>query len=136
SNVSNVPSVPPPSARPASARPASSRARENPQVAETILEQLGGQRFIAMTGAKNFLGDSNALGFKLPAGIARDGINHVRITLDPSDTYTVVFTKLGRAPGYAVTVIAEVENVHDDSLRAVFTRYTGLDTSMGSGAPR
>lgn len=28
-------------------------------VAETILQQLGGQRFTAMTGSKNYLADGN-----------------------------------------------------------------------------
>ena len=30
-------------------------------VAETILQQLGGQRFTAMTGSKNYLADGNSL---------------------------------------------------------------------------
>ena len=35
-------------------------------VANTILEQLGSNKFIAMTGAKNFLSDGNTLRMTLP----------------------------------------------------------------------
>jgi predicted RNA methylase len=103
------------------------------QVARTILEQLGGQRFIAMTGAKNLVGEAHALTFKLPANFAKDGINHVRISLEPSDTYTVRFARLGRAPAHKLTEVAVVEDVYADDLQDVFTRYTGLDTSLAAG---
>ena len=35
-------------------------------IATTILQQLGGSRFIAMTGAKNLVAEENALIFRLP----------------------------------------------------------------------
>ena len=35
-------------------------------IANTILEQLGGNKFIAMTGAKNFVSDGNTLRMTLP----------------------------------------------------------------------
>lgn len=38
----------------------------NLTVANTILHQLGGRRFIAFTGARDLLGDTNSLTFKLP----------------------------------------------------------------------
>jgi hypothetical protein len=38
----------------------------NKEVANIILQQLGGRKFIAMTGAKNFGCDNNMLGFSLP----------------------------------------------------------------------
>ena len=98
-------------------------------VAETILAQLGGQRFIAMTGAREFLGDAKVLQFKLPRG-AKDGCNAVRIELDASDTYTVTFYKVGRAPTYKLTTLASVEHVYSDSLRRVFESHTGLYTSL------
>lgn len=53
--------------------------------AKTILAQLGGRRFIAMTGASQFGGtaDPISLKFTLPGRT----ISKVVITLDPSDTY-------------------------------------------------
>src|SRR4051794_13969515 len=64
------------------------------RVAETILEQLGSRRFLAMTGAKSLVAGGRTLTFALPRGVARSGINKVRVTLDTSDTYTVEFCRM------------------------------------------
>lgn len=99
-------------------------------VANTILEQLGKNRFIAMTGAKNFVGSDDALSFKLPSNFAKGGINAVRIRLDTSrDTYEVTFSKIR---GTKVTQVSTFNDVYADSLRSLFTSETGLDTSLGS----
>lgn len=98
-------------------------------VASVILEQLGGNRFAVMTGAKNFVSDGNSLRFKLPANFAKDGINLVRITLDPSDTYSLEFMKMR---GTNVQTIATREGVYAEDLRKVFKTETGLDTSLGT----
>lgn len=105
-------------------------------VANTILSQLGAGRFLAMTGAKNLCGDATSLSFKLPARFAAKGINAVRITLDPSDTYTITFYKQARAPSFAVSVVAEHSDVYCDQLREIFTRETGLETSLGTMSAR
>jgi hypothetical protein len=99
------------------------------QVANTILNQLGGVKFRVMTGAKNFIGSADALSFHLPGGggFCKDGINGVRITLDPSDTYTVQFF---RRRGAKLKVIATVSDVYCDMLRQVFENHTGLRTSL------
>lgn len=102
------------------------------QVAETILEQLGGQRrFIRFTGASNFMshGKDNALSFRLPStrDFVKDGINYVKITLAPSDTYTLEF---GRVWGLKYTILHTTEDIYCDMLQEVFTQYTGLDTHL------
>lgn len=97
-------------------------------VANTILAQLGGPKFRAMTGAKHFVGDKDTLSFQLPARFAKDGINAVRVKLDASDTYTVTFLKIGR--NYKHTTVREVEGVYADSLQNVFENTTGLHTSL------
>ncbi len=51
------------------------------QVAQTILQQLGGRRFMAMTGARAMAAHKDGLSFKLPSNFARHGINYVKITL-------------------------------------------------------
>lgn len=102
--------------------------------ADVILAQLGGNRFIAMTGAKHVFSDAGgmALVFKLPR-LTYGGINAVRVELTPADTYTMTFTKVGNArSGHRVETIAEVENVYADSLRQVFESKTGLATSLGT----
>jgi len=99
-------------------------------IAETILEQLGGRRFLAMTGAKKLTVADSGLNFVLPSNFAKDGINVVRITLTPADDYTVEFIRIGRAPRYTTTQVREATGVYCDNLRDVFTYTTGLDTSL------
>ena len=47
--------------------------------AKEILNQLGGNKFIAMTGARNLGATENSLCFKLPRGFAKDSINFVKV---------------------------------------------------------
>lgn len=100
-------------------------------VAQTILEQLGGNRFAVMTGAKAFIGNGDTLSFRLPSTprYVKKGINHVRITLDPSDTYTVKFFKVRGAR--IKMIVEEYDGIYSDGLRELFTRVTGLYTSFG-----
>ncbi len=67
-------------------------------VATEILKQLGGNRFIAMTGATKFAYfDENGecgLFFRLPSNFAMKGINLVKIKLTFSDTYLVTFFRI------------------------------------------
>jgi len=96
-------------------------------IAMTILAQLGGNRFTAMTGAKQFGDTGNGLSFRLPSNFATKGINHVKIELNDLDLYDITFTKIR---GMKVTVIAEASGIYCDMLRDVFTKATGLDTSL------
>ena len=96
-------------------------------VADTILQQIGGSRFLAMTGAKNLTANGTGLTFRLPANFAKNGINVVRIDLTPADDYNVTFY---RVRGTKVTTVAEVAMVYADNLARVFTAETGLDTRM------
>lgn len=96
-------------------------------IASTILAQLGGNRFLAMTGAKNLTHTDRSLSFRLPSNFARDGINLVTVRLDPSDTYTVQFRKVR---GLNVRDLDEVSDVYAENLRAVFTGRTGLDCTL------
>lgn len=99
-------------------------------VAKTILQQLGGNKFIVMTGAKNFIaGNNNDLTFRLPGGggFCKNGINAVRIALTPADEYDLTFW---RVRGKYCKVIEEVKGIYVDQLQEVFTRVTGLDTHL------
>ena len=99
------------------------------QVAQTILSQLGGNRFIAMTGCSNFLSDTNSLSFKLPRGVDNKA-THCTITLDASDTYTVEFVKCNMRAAVYRQVVAETSMVYAESLTELFTAATGLYTSL------
>lgn len=100
---------------------------DNLQVSKTILEQLGGRRFIAMTGARDLIGGPDYLMFRLPRGLALNGINKVKITLDWTDTYVVEALRLGPV---ACETIEHVDSVYAEDLQQVFTRLTGLDTHL------
>lgn len=104
-------------------------------IANTLLAQLGGGRFIAMTGARESLAlsaDQHTMGglqFSLPPSLAKDRINKVRIFLELSDTYKVE----ALAVNYRVhdfDVKGSCEGVFDDMLEAVFSDLTGLATRI------
>lgn len=66
---------------------------QNQEIANTILQQLGGRQFIMMTGAKQLAAIENGLRFR----IGRNGskANMVRIILRGDDTYLMQFIKIG-----------------------------------------
>lgn len=97
---------------------------------DIILQQLGGARFVAMTGAKNFVADSKSgwLMFSIGRG-AKNKINKVRVQLNARDLYDITFwrwspTKLD------LKEIETVTDVHVENLREVFTDRTGFDTHL------
>ena len=96
-------------------------------VANTILSQLGGRRFLVMTGANNLFGDDRSLTFKLPARFAKDGISGVKVTLNRKDLYDVRYLKIA---GKKVVDVATTEDLYAEDLRKDFTRKTGLETSL------
>jgi len=98
-------------------------------VAQTILAQLGGRRFIAMTGAKNFSSDDNSLTFCLPGkpGYVKEGINVVKIELTPADEYDMTFS---RFYNYQLKEKHKLEGIYCDQLQELFTEYTGLATHL------
>jgi len=97
----------------------------NQQIAQTILDQLGGNRFAAMTGAKNFVAIENGITMKL--GRSASGITHMTVMLDASDTYTVRFQ---RVHGVKVTEKGTTEGVYAEMLRDIFESATGMFTSL------
>jgi hypothetical protein len=94
--------------------------------ATTILAQLGGNKFLAMTGAKNLVYGENSLTLKIGRG-ARNGITHLCVTLDADDTYTVQFH---RVRGVKVALVEEISGVYADSLQELFTDRTGFATRL------
>jgi hypothetical protein len=100
-------------------------------VAQTILTQLGGRRFLVMTGAKQLVGSETMLMFALPktAHYVKDKINKVCITLDPNDTYTMAYYVLS-ARGVHVKIITIESDIYAEDLQRSFTRVTGLETHL------
>jgi len=93
-------------------------------VAQTILDQLGGRRFLAMTGAKDLVGSENSLAMRVPG--ARK-LNMVRVTLTGADDYTVETMKYR---SLTVTSVATETGIYAEELRSSFERMTGLYTSL------
>lgn len=94
-------------------------------VAKTILEQLGGNRFIAMTGACNLSGTETSLNFKI--GRNPKNVTHIRVLLNGLDLYNVTFY---RVRGTNIHVLHELENVYAEDLQGLFTEITGLNTHL------
>ena len=97
----------------------------NLSVAKEILRQLGGNRFITMTGAKNLAADDNILSFKIMRNSNK--ITHVKIELNFMDTYDITFYNI---VGINIKKEYTVRNVYFDQLQDVFTVHTGLDIHL------
>lgn len=99
------------------------------QVAETILAQLGGNRFKAMTGASSFSygvhNGNHSLSFRV--GKNPKKVFGVRISLTPLDVYEMEFLTMKK---FEVICQAKCEHVYNDQLQEVFTQHTGLYTSL------
>lgn len=95
-------------------------------IPQMILAQLGGNRFLAMTGARNLTGGENYLNMAVP-NARHNGkrILAIWVILEPSDTYTVRAVRFGNtAKGESFMHIAAEENdVYCDNLRETFTRF-------------
>lgn len=110
-------------------------------IPEIILEQLGGHKFIVMTGSKNFVADGKTLRMTLAKNASR--ANRLYITLGSDDLYTMHFFKY-TAGGWRInhkagTVtekkekIEEVKTFHGvycDQLQELFTEVTKLYTRL------
>ena len=109
-------------------------AQESKNVAEIIIEQLGGNNFISTTGAKNLLRLNNGISFKLPGkSFTQNRINYVKITLNPKDTYNTYNTydvEFGRTRGTQYKIINTLNDIYANQLQEVFTQETGLDTTF------
>jgi hypothetical protein len=91
--------------------------------ATQILQQLGGNKFIAMTGATCYA-DGNTLIVKFKGSRIA---NIMYVTLNSMDLYDV---KICKFRGLDVKVINEVTNAYNDMLRSIFEKTTKLYTSL------
>ena len=89
--------------------------------ANTIINALGGGRFLAEARAVNVAEVENGIGFQLPKRNAAHGINAVKVGADDNGPYTLRFLKIGNLK---LTRVAEVDGVAESQLQEVFTRHT------------
>lgn len=100
-------------------------------IANTTRAQLGGAKFAAMTGAKNFTFDSEGtLTFHIGAGAKCGGkaVNFVKVAyMEGLDLYMMAFCYVR---GGKVTARNVVSGVYADQLQTVFTANTGFYTTL------
>ena len=100
-------------------------------VAGTILKQLGGNKFITMTGSKNFISDDYSLRMNLSRNDS--GANRLEISLNSMDTYDLHFyrqTTSRKTFETKITTKSKVEGVYNDQLQKIFTDVTKLYTRL------
>ena len=103
-----------------------STAEENREIAGIILNQLGGKKFQAMTGAKNLSFSDKSLHFSIGRNSTK--ANNVTISLQENDTYKMIFSRATMETSYIELKI--YKDIYCDQLKRIFTDYTGLDTSL------
>ena len=100
------------------------RRRVASQVANTIVQQLGGSRKLQMfIGLKQILTASNAVTLVFPKPKHRGAVNRVRITLNGMDLYDMEFI---RTHGRSVKVVKEFNDVYAEDIKDRFEEGTGL----------
>ena len=100
-----------------------SEAMDKRQGAEA-LRQLGGNRFIAMTGARHFGVGPNGMSFKIGRNSKR--VNHVTIDYDRGrDLYNMKFDWVTIK---GIKNKKTLKGIYADQLQDMFTKYTGMYT--------
>lgn len=94
-------------------------------VASEILSQLGGSKFLAMTGAKNLLNGGNYLQFDIKG----KGFNKARVTLTGNDDYTIAFYQYSRKH-LTCNEVDSVGGIYAETLKAHFEARSGLYLSL------
>lgn len=100
------------------------------QIAQTIFEQIGGRKFLVMTGAEAIAHEDCLM-------LDRISINRKRHTFEikynaGTDSYDCRLFTVGRkADGFVdVITVKQVNDVYADELQHVFCNCTGLFTSL------
>ncbi len=90
-----------------------------------ILKQLGGNKFVVMTGARNLAGGENHISCKIMRNCMK--VTHIKIELNGLDLYDMTFYAIR---GASFKIKSEAKNVYFDMLQSTFTEHTGLNTSL------
>jgi hypothetical protein len=100
--------------------------RLNQSQAKTLLRQLGGNKFIMMTGAKQMSIGKNGLTMKI--GRNSKSITHVAIDLDRGkDLYIMKFIRVRKG---IPKVVKQYDGIYADNLNNIFEKETGLYTRL------
>ena len=109
------------------------------EIAKEILRQLGGRRFMVMTGAKDFCSEKGANWIEFKIGRNASKANFIKITLTGNDDYTMEFYKVSwprwnpkkaEFTEYKKKLIKQIDGLYCDMLADTFTEETGLYTRL------
>jgi hypothetical protein len=103
------------------------------QIASTILKQIGGNRFLVMTGSHTLVSNrtNKSLSMKLRRNKSR--ANFLTISVNAMDTYDMLFISYkvnSKTQELKMDTIKELKGIYNDQLEAMFTDVTGLYTSL------
>lgn len=100
------------------------------EIVKNILTQLGGNKFLVMTGSKDLTEiDEYTLRMKLSKN--KSNANYLYVRLNAKDLYDLNFKKIQLKNGeYSEKVIAARCDVYCNNLQSVFTEVTGLYTKL------
>lgn len=112
---------------------------------KTIIEQIGGNKFLVMTGSKFKYFGYDELGYVyLMIGLSRNPskAQYLKIQLNSNDLYDLTFSKIKKTlnPEYKamgikiydeeIVIIKEYTDVYAERLQDIFTWVTGLLTKL------
>lgn len=111
--------------------------QSNKQIFSDMLSQLGGRKFVVMTGSKNFMSaditeaNKNAW-LRMDLSRNKSGANRLKIILNYDDTYTMYFYKqqIKNFVDCVITHEKKYEGIYADMLQEIFTQHTGLYTYL------
>lgn len=98
---------------------------ERMERAQNILRQLGGNRFLMMTGANQIVATDEGVRFRIPR--AQNRIKALEVALNGKDLYDLRWLNI---KGFSCKVIREDKDVYADQLCGFFETRTGLRTSL------
>ncbi len=92
-----------------------------------LLQQLGGNKFITMVGAKNLAVDKSKNELHMKIMRNAKGVSHVRIKLTSRDLYDMEFIQVRAGK---ITIKSRVKGVYADQLGKMFKKNTGLNVRL------
>jgi hypothetical protein len=107
------------------------------EIARTILNQLGGNKFLVMTGAKNLMALDNGLKMTLPKNMSK--ANRLEIKVNGMDLYDIRFYHFTepkvdfKTMEYHEAKTKEIQSFKDiycDQLQEIFESATGMYTKL------
>jgi hypothetical protein len=107
-------------------------ANNNTQIAQTILEQMGGTgRLVSMIGAKHFVAVESGVRFRFSNFNGQVPFNFCEVTLRGDDTYDLTISKLRKRNGIEKRTNEHTDSgVYCDQLKTLFEGTTGLALSL------